>query len=185
MGFLMRWAITPRGIGQPVSFRAINSDEELQAGEFASTTDPAGLVLAQDGASLRVPTGAEVLMAAKAERLNYLRERRNQAIEAGIEFNGRQYWTDRDSVLDLASALIGFLSIGILPAEQVAQLPVPSTVPWKTRDGYVSHTLQELVLLYAAISTYRLAQHQIEEQLIDAVNAATTVQQVAAVDWPA
>ena len=181
----MRWAITPRGIGQPVSFRAINSDGELQAGEFASTTDPQGKVLANDGTSLRDPTTGELLAEAKAAKLEALKERRNAAIELGITFNGRPYWTDRDSVLDLASALIGFLAIGILPPEQVSQLPVPTTVPWKTREGYVPHTLQELVLLYAAISQYRLAQHQIEDALIASVNAAGTLQEVTAVDWPA
>lgn len=181
----MRWAITPNGIGKPVGFRSIKTDAELKAGEFASTTDPQGKLLANDGASLRTPTDAELLAAAKAARLDGLKDRRNAAIETGITFNGRPYWTDRDSVLDLASALIGFLAIGVLPPEQIAQLPVPAAVPWKTREGYVPHTLPQLVLLYAAVSQYRLAQHQIEEELIAYVDAATTIEEVNAVSWPA
>lgn len=181
----MRWAITPGAIGAPVGFRGIRDDSELQPGEFATSTDPAGKVLAADGASLRVPSSAEQLTAVKIARLDYLRERRNRAIEAGIEFNGRAYWTDRDAILDLASALVGFLALTLLPPQQVAQLPVPQFVPWKTRSGYVPHAPGELVLLYAAMSQYRLAQHQIEDTLIAAVNAASTVQQVHAVDWPA
>lgn len=180
----MRWAITPFETGRPIGYRMIESDDDLAPNEFASTNDPQGKVLADDGTSLRDPTSAELLADAKAVRLEYLKERRNAAIELGITFNGRPYWTDRDSILDLASALIGFLAIGMLPPEQVAQLPVPSAVPWKTREGYVPHTLPELVLLYAAVSQYRLAQHQVEEQLIAQVTAARTADQVNAIDWP-
>lgn len=180
----MRWAIQPAGVGQPVGYRDIRDDADLQPGEFASTTDPSGMVLASDGTSLRAPTNGELLAWAKEARLEYLKNRRNEAIEQGITFNGRPYWTDRDSVIDLATALIGFLSLSMLSSEQVAQLPVPPAIPWKTRDGYVPHSPQELVLLYAAVSQYRLAQHQIEEQLISLVNAATNVNQVNAVDWP-
>lgn len=180
----MRWAITPRGVGNAVGFRAIISDDDLKPGEFASTTDPAGMVLANDGTSLRAPTNSELLARAKEARLEYIKNRRNEAIEQGVTFNGRPYWTDRDSVIDLATALIGFLSLSMLSNEQVSQLPIPPAIPWKTREGYVPHSPQELVLLYAAVSQYRLAQHQIEEQLISLVNAATNVNQVNAVDWP-
>lgn len=181
----MRWAILPGQPAQPVGFRAINTDADLQPGEVATSTNPAGKVLDADGTSLRAPTSAERLAAAKVARLDYLRERRNRAIEAGIEFNGREYWTDRDAILDLASALVGFLALTLLPAQEVEQLPVPQFVPWKTRAGYLPHSPADLVRLYAAISQYRLIQHQIEDTLIAAVGAATTIEQVAAVDWPA
>jgi hypothetical protein len=180
----MRWAIAPRGAGNPVGFRAINTDADLQPGEFASTTDPAGKVLAADGGSLRQPTIAELLDSAKAERLEHLKSRRNAAIEAGIVFNGRRYWTDRDSILDIASALVGFLALQLLPPEQRATLTVPPAVPWKTQSGYLPHTVVELIMLYAQVSQYRLTQHAIEDSLIAAVNAATTLQAVNAVDWP-
>lgn len=181
----MRWAISPRGVAQPVGYRAIAADAQLRPGEFSSTTDPAGLVLAEDGASLRAPSAAELLADAKAARLEYLKGRRNAAIELGVQFNGRRYWTDRDSILDIASALVGFVAVQLLPAEQRATLTVPPTVPWKTQSGYVPHTVVELIMLYAQVSQYRLTQHAIEDSLIAAVNAATTVQQVEAVDWPA
>ena len=180
----MRWAITPGAAGAPVGFRGIRTDADLQPGEFASSADPAGLVLAADGNSLRPPTQAEVLAVARLARLEYLKDRRNAAIETGLQFNGRAYWTDRDAILDLASALIGFLSLSLLPPQDLAQLAVPATVPWKTRSGYVPHALGELVMLYAAMSQFRLAQHQIEEGLIAAVNAAQSLEVINAVDWP-
>lgn len=55
------WAIAARGTGKPPGFRAIKDDWPLAADEtFIVTDDPAGLVLAEDGASLRAATPAEL-----------------------------------------------------------------------------------------------------------------------------
>jgi hypothetical protein len=61
MGVLIMWAITPNGIGKPVTARAIEPDWDLVDGETLKVEVwERGMVLAEDGASLRLPTSEEI-----------------------------------------------------------------------------------------------------------------------------
>lgn len=180
----MRWAITPRGVGVSVGFRAINSQADVLPGEFFFEGNPTGKVLADDGASLRDVTTAETLQRAKAAKLEELRQARNVAIAEGVEFQGNRYWSDRDSIADVRGAIVGFDMLDALPAPDRATLPVPSAVRWKTKNGHVSLNRRELILLCAAMSIHQQAQFAIEEQLIAQTEAARTEAEVNAVSWP-
>ena len=54
------YAVTSRGIGVEPSMRRIKPDWALAAGEFVVETFEPGMVLAEDEASLRQPTQAEI-----------------------------------------------------------------------------------------------------------------------------
>lgn len=76
----MRWACTAREVGRPVAFRLLPDGDAAAPGEFVSTTDPSGLVLAEDLHSLRPATPAEVLTAAREAKLAELVAVRDAAI---------------------------------------------------------------------------------------------------------
>lgn len=185
---MSRWAISPRGVGQPVGFRAIVVDGELRPGEFSSTTDPAGKVLAADGASLRDPTNAELLARAKADRWEHIKVRRQQVLDGGVTWNGHRWDTEEDDINRVARTLTSWQRALALPPEAQAQLPgpVPTSISWTTSDDQeVALTVQGLALLDATINLHIGAVFEVAKQLRAAINAATTLQAVNAVDWPA
>lgn len=54
------YAIKPKGVGLPVRFRRVLDPDDLANGElFVVNEKPAGMVLAEDGLSLRNPTPQE------------------------------------------------------------------------------------------------------------------------------
>jgi hypothetical protein len=176
----MRWAVSPRGAGQPVGFRGIRDDSELQPGEFASSTDPAGLVLAADAASLRTPTSAELLVPLKRARQNYINDRREIAIASGAEFNGWTFDTDERSVANLTAA------VAFIQAAPDYGFPVPPAISWRDATNFDrALTPAQLVGLGAVIFTRVQTAHGIARALKDAIEAATTEAAIRAIDWPA
>lgn len=175
----MRWAITPGSVGQPVGFRGIKDDSDLQAGEFASSTDPAGLVLDSDGASLRAPTNAERLAPLKRARQNYINDCREVAIASGAEFNDWTFDTDERSVANLTAA------VAFIQAAPDYGFPVPEAISWRDATNVDrALTPAQLVGLGAVIFTNVQTAHGIARALKDAIEAATTEGAIAAVDWP-
>jgi Domain of unknown function (DUF4376) len=137
------------------------------------------------------PSPAEILARARAARLSYLRQRRDEAIERGVTFAGRRYYSDKQSISDALQAVFGLQMVAAMsPAEKAALPgPAPTTVTWKLaeRAGGLSHaelTLTELKYLFAAMSKHQQDQYALEAGLMGAVEAATTPEAVTAVDWP-
>lgn len=175
----MRWAVRPRGVGQPVGFRGIRDDSELQPGEFASSTDPAGLVLAADGASLRAPTNAEQLQPLKRARQSYINDRRELAIAGGALFNGWTFDTDERSVSNLTAA------VAFIQAAPDYGFPVPPAISWRDATNVDrALTPAQLVGLGAVIFISVQTAHGIARQLKDAVTAARSEAAINAIDWP-
>ncbi len=175
----MRWAITPGAIGAPVGFRGIRDDSELQPGEFASTTDPTGLVLANDGASLRLPTNAERLSPIKLQRQAYINTRRDATIASGVAYNGWTFDTDPASVNNLTAA------VAFIQAAPGAGLQVPAAVSWRDATNVDRNlTPAQLVGLGAAIFTLVQTAHYTARQIKDAIEVATSEAEINAFDWP-
>jgi len=186
----MRWAITPNGAGNPVGFRPLRDNDSTlaEAETFITTTDPEGKVLAKDGASLRAPRAAETLARARAARWEYLKDRRQQALDGGVTWNGHRWDTEEDDINRIARTLSSWQRALALPPEAQAQLPglVPTSVSWTTaNDIEVDLTLQQLATLDAVISLHVGTVFGTAKALRAAINAAATLDQVAAVDWPA
>ena len=175
----MRWAITPNGAGNPVGYRGIKNDSDLLPGEFASTTDPTGKVLADDGTSLRDPTTAERLAPLKRDRQNYINDRREVAIASGAQFNGWTFDTDERSVANLTAA------VAFIQAAPDYGFPVPPAISWRDATN-VDRALSpaQLVGLGAAIFTRVQTAHGIARQLKDAIEAANSEAAINAIDWP-
>ena len=194
----MRWAITPRGAGHPVGFRAINSDGELQAGEFASTTDPAGLVLAQDGTSLRAATNLEQLTAAKRAKVLELqleRARRIYSEDVVVQFAGRSWPAHQEARINAIENILGLFVVAGLPPEALQNLPfqVPEAVTWTDDDDDdAEFSFEQSFLLFAAMAQHKLQTFAAYRQARDAVLAieivnndlAAALAAVRAVEWP-
>lgn len=176
----MRWAITERGEGELVGFRGCGDSDELQPGEaFFTNFDPTGYVLAEGGGSLRPPTAGEALRPLKRARQQYLNERRDTYIAAGVEFNGWRFDTDAQSTQNLTAA------VAFIQAAPAYGFQAPATVSWRDADN-VDRALSpaQLVGLGAAVFTRVQTAHAIARELKDAVEGATSAAQIAGIDWP-
>ena len=186
----MRWAITPRGIGQPVAWRAIPEGAELAPGEFESTTDPDGKVLADDGASLRSPTSAELLQRARDQKLAELVEIRDAAILSPCTWNAEQWSAAAVDQANLIQTVALWDVVRRADPELLAELAadgaiVPQSAPWKTIANDVRDlTFNQSVRLAAAMSLPKLTCFGMYWGLEAAVTAAPTIEAVNAIAWP-
>lgn len=74
MGVLILFAITPRGVGNPVGFRHIRPEWPLEIGEeFVVDVLPEDPVLAEDGISLRSGTAERRLAEAREAKISEIR----------------------------------------------------------------------------------------------------------------
>lgn len=175
----MRWAITPQGRGKLVAFRSITSDADLKPGEFASSVDPTGMVLAEDGTSLRSPTTAERLRPIKDARQAYINARRDAVIAGGVSFNGWTFDTDPTSVNNLTAA------VAFITAAPGAGFQVPPAVSWRDATNVDRDlTPTQLVGLGAAIFMLVQTAHVTARSLKDAIEAAVSEAAINAIDWP-
>lgn len=177
----MRWAITERGEGEQVGFRSCGDSDPLQDGEaFFTNFDPAGYVLAEGGGSLRQPTLEESLRPAKRARQQYINDRREAYIAAGVSFAGWRFDSDPGSIANLTAA------VAFIQAAPDYGFQAPGTVSWRDADN-VDRELSpaQLVGLGAAVFTRVQTAHGIARALKDAIAAATSEAQIAAIDWPA
>lgn len=128
----MLWAITPRGAGRKPGARAIQPGWDLVEGEaFAVATDSIeGLVLAEDGQSLRPGTSEElssrrlVSKSLIVERLNAagLLAAAKAALDANLYARERWYAPDKPAIYaDDAEALALLAAIGANPEIILAQ----------------------------------------------------------------
>lgn len=181
----MRWAITPRGAGILPGFRPVRDDDAtLAPGEaFITTTDPRDMVLDADGETLRAPTQAERFEVLRATRRDQLRTARDAYIEAGVQFKSVRFYSDRQSIGDVAQAMVGFLMLATLSGAELASLPSPppTTVRWKTADGHVDLTPKEIALLLARLSVHQQTAYALEEQALLRLAAARTEAEILGV----
>jgi len=176
----MRWAITEKGEGEFPAFRACDKDATLAPGEaFFTNFDPTGYVLAEGGGSLRQPTMAEGLRPLKGARQQYINDRRDAYIAAGVEFNGWRFDTDPGSIANLTAA------VAFIQAAPSYGFEPPATVSWRDADN-VDRALSPALLvgLGAAMFTRVQTAHAIARQLKDAISAATSAAQINGADWP-
>lgn len=183
----MRWAITPNGVGKPVGFRSIKNDSELKAGEFASTTDPADKVLADDGTSLRDPDTAERLAQIREAKWAKIKERRQQALDNGAQFLGHYWDTEETHLNRMMRTIWSWEYASGLSPQLKATLPgpVPTSINWTTKaDVEVSITLDQLKFLLLTCSNHEGVVFEIAKQLRTTINSATNVDVINAIDWP-
>jgi len=176
----MRWAITPRGEGEFPASRACTDNAALEAGEaFFTNFDPTGYVLAEGGGSLREPTPEEGLRPLKRARQQYINDRRDAYIAAGVEFNGWRFDTDPGSIANLTAA------VAFIQAAPSYGFDPPASVSWRDADN-VDRALSPALLvgLGAAVFTRVQTAHAIARQLKDAIGAASSAAQITGVDWP-
>ena len=107
LGLLMRWAITPNGIGKPVGYRPLGENETTLAGgeTFITTTDPADKLLGDDERSLRNPTSAERLRRVKDNRWERIKEKRQRVLYGGVRWNGHRWETSEEDYNSITRAV--------------------------------------------------------------------------------
>lgn len=184
----MRWAITSHGVGQPVGYRPLaTNDSRLADGEtFITTIDPEGKVLANDGASLRAASAGERLADAKAAKWAEIKQARQAALDAGVVWNGHRWDTEEDDINRIARTLTSWQRALALPPQLQAQLPgpVPTTVSWTTQnDEEVMLTVAELAMLDAVISLHVGTVFGLAKQLRSRIHAAGSLAAVDAITW--
>jgi hypothetical protein len=99
---------------------------------------------------------------------------RDQAMLAGVTWNGHVWDSDQLSIDNVTSAVAGF-SAGI---------PLPQGFVWRTKDNInVPVLLQDLVGIGAALMQFRYIVYQKSWDLKAEINAATTADEVNAITW--
>lgn len=177
------WAYIPSAVGQPPSYRAVSEDEKISSPEIRATTNPADLVTADDGVSLRPTKTSERLESLRDMKRRTLRAARDQLIETGVRYKGARFYSDRQSINDVAQAMTGFLMLATLTRDELAALPAPppTSVRWKTQDGHVDLTPKEVAQLLARLSVHQQTAYALEEQALDRLAATDSEAAIAAV----
>lgn len=116
---------------------------------------------------------------AKERALARIQRERDAAMEAGFEFDGHVYHSDKDAIRDVQMALNG---------AQMATKPVPQSIPWKlkVREGTKTHhplDLAQLGALFEALTENMLTIYGREEARMAQILAALTVAEVDGVVW--
>lgn len=104
------YAITPKGVGEPVGFRKVRPGWELKEGEtFFTSTNPEGLVLGPDEASLIAEPASRKLQEHKKELVEQVRRRRDFMVEQAltVELNGNEFSANERSQGHLSAAVLG------------------------------------------------------------------------------
>lgn len=108
---------------------------------------------------------------AKLDRKKYIASRRYAEEVGGIEVGGAVIKTDRESQSQLSNALVS-LSNGFV-----------SSVDWKGANGWVSLGLAEVQAISTIVAQHVQTLFTKEKQKVEAIDAATTLEEVVAVDW--
>lgn len=106
----------------------------------------------------------------KAERLAALAAKRYDVEVGGTMLNGSYVPTERSARADLVGARISALE------------DVNFTLDWKTPDGFVTLTAAQIVAIADASRNHVKATFAHEKTLTQAINSATTVDDVLAID---
>lgn len=179
-GNIKMWAITSNGIGNEVSYRSVQAGWALLSGElFTVSEDPAGKVLAEDMVSLRLPSDADFLPEAKSKRKAYIEERSKQAaLDANLTDGSYTYSTSTERVESLFRALTAHTVAAALSQ------PGPDIDLEDTTGVDRDLDFTALTTLMVSYNTNQQAARAVAKPLKAAVDSATTVAAVEAIDWP-
>lgn len=178
------WAVTTRGVGEPVLYRETFVGELLAEGELLELSNPAGKILAADGA-LRLPTNDEALARAKAVQWEVIKRARDEALNGSLlcEFNGST-WQAREADRARLAGAVAMLEDPKLPALLPTGITVPATLPWRDESNTVRQLSPDegrvlVAMMFLAQQAVWVKSWNAEEQ----INAARTVAAVQAVIW--
>ena len=115
--------------------------------------------------------GETTLSVAKARKLRELAAARYAAEVAGVVVNGATVRTDRESQAMITGAALA------------ATQNTDYTCKWKTESGFVTLTAAQIIAVATSVRAHVQAQFDREAELIVQVNAAATVEAVAAITW--
>lgn len=164
--------------------------ESAGQGEFETTQDPSGLVLANDLQSLRQPTAGEQLEQLRVVKLAELVTARDAAIVAPVEWNGAAWSAlpeDQSNLIQTVSLwdVVRRGDPALLADLALDGAIVPVAVPWKTIDNDIRMlSFNEAVRLAAAMSLAKQTAFGTYWQLEQLVAAATSAPEIAAITWP-
>lgn len=172
------WAITPRGIGLPVGFRAVRPEWELIGGEtFKTSEDPIGKVLGNDGVSLRDPTRADNLSISRSLAKSDVNHERNEVLREGltVSWNGSLWDADEPTQSRLG------MTISRL-ADPPKGRPPPQKISWRDLSN-APHELniEELKELHAAMLERTQEIFQLSWDLKDQIDQSETPEKIR---WP-
>lgn len=143
-------------------------------GDEALTPDPERRVVVVTRAV--VPWNDEEIEAAKAERraemAQQIADRRWQAEVAGITVNGMAVATDRDSQALITGATVQ------------AMLDPSYALRWKTPDGFVDLTAEQIIGVATAARAHVQAAFNREAELLEALEAGTFTPEMLDQGWP-
>lgn len=119
---------------------------------------------------------------AKERALARIQRARDAAMDAGFEFQGYVYHSDKDAIRDVQMALSG-AQMAIADGE-----PIPDSIGWKLKviEGGVTHTslnLLQLGALFKALTTNMQIIYEREADRMAEILAATTVAEADGVQW--
>lgn len=128
------------------------------------------------------PAPDRTLDEAKERALVRMQRARDAAMDAGFEFQGYVYHSDKDAIRDVQMALSG-AQMAIADGE-----PIPDSIGWKLKviEGGVTHTslnLLQLGALFKALTTNMQIIYEREADRMAEILAATTVAEADGVQW--
>ena len=107
----------------------------------------------------------------KQGKLWQLADARWREETAGFMYNGHEFHSNRESQDRFFQAYI-------------ASLSDPNfTVTWKTKDGWLEMTANDFITLYNEFQTFLQGLYQKEKNLQALVEAATTIDELNAIEW--
>ena len=107
----------------------------------------------------------------KKGKLAELAENRWKEETGGYMYNGHEFHSDRESQDRVFQAYM-------------ASLSDPNfTVTWKTKDGWLEMTALDFITLYNEFQTFLQGLYQKEKALQEQVEAATTIEELEAIQW--
>ena len=107
----------------------------------------------------------------KQGKLWQLADARWREETAGFTYNGHEFHSDRESQDRVFQAYM-------------ASLSDPNfTVTWKTKTGWLEMTASDFITLYNEFQTFLQGLYQKEKALQEQVEAATTIEELEAIQW--
>jgi|DEB19_MinimDraft_3_1074340.scaffolds.fasta_scaffold02392_10 hypothetical protein len=109
----------------------------------------------------------------RASRKAYIAAKRYEAEIGGVTLNGIHIGTDREDQAMITGASVAFSSGAI------------SSLKWKSQAGFVTLDAQTFGAVASAVATHIQDCFTTESELSADIDAATTAEDILAVDWPA
>jgi len=107
----------------------------------------------------------------KAEKIAKIADLRWQEETGGYMYNGHEFHSDRESQDRFFQAFIASIND-----------PTFTTI-WKTKTGWLEMTASDFIELYNEFQTFLQGLYQKEKALQEQVEAATTIDELEAVEW--